>query len=62
MGIPGLISNLELTPILTQFSLPLMMLATLLYLAFVLPGKGLKRWMGVVLLGLYLFFVVKLYL
>ncbi len=62
MGIPGLITNLELTPILTQFSLPLMMLATFLYLAFVLPGKGLKKWMGALLLGIYIFFVVRLYL
>ena len=59
MGIPGVIGTLIIPPGVVAFSLPIMVLATLLFI-FVLRDRTVSKWEGAVLLLFYVFFIVKL--
>jgi len=61
MGIPALFGKLYIPPIVINFSIPLMLVATALYI-FLVIDKDLKRWEGVVLLSFYVLFLGKLVL
>ena len=61
MGIPALFGKLYIPPIVINFSIPVMLVATALYI-FLVIDKDLKRWEGVVLLSFYALFLGKLIL
>ncbi|MBW2974454.1 calcium/sodium antiporter [Candidatus Woesearchaeota archaeon] len=60
MGIPGLISNINIPRSIITFSLPLMVIATLIYY-FITEDKEITKWEGYMLLVFYIFFIAKLF-
>ena len=58
MGIPALFGNLTIPNSILTFGLPVMIVATLLYL-FITQDKEITRWEGSLLLLFYVFFVGK---
>lgn len=65
VGIPGLIAQIRgegllIPPIITDFSMPMMIAMTLLFF-FLMLSKTVSRWEGMMLLVFYIFFVVKLF-
>lgn len=61
MGIPGLLSNLSIPPFIMQHGLYLLAMATI-GLLLILITKRFDRWIGVVFLGVYCYFLVILIL
>ncbi len=59
MGIPRLLGTIEVPESVLVFSLPLLLVMTLLTL-FILHDKQVNRWEGFILLLLYLLFIVNL--
>jgi cation:H+ antiporter len=60
MGIPSLIGKLTIPDSMMSFGLPVMLMATLLYV-FITQDKEISRWEGWLLLIFYLFFIGKLF-
>jgi cation:H+ antiporter len=60
IGFSAIINPLQLDTNLLYFNIPLMMGVTVLLLIF-MKMRQLKRWQGILFLGLYAFFVVKNY-
>lgn len=61
IGFSALVNPLQLDTNLLYFNIPLMMGVTVLLLVFMRMGYRLRRWQGVLFLGLYIFFVIKNY-
>lgn len=61
MGIPGLLSTLQFTNQMLNFSLPLMALATTLFFLFTWDGK-VKAWEGIIAVLLYFFFFIYIFI
>lgn len=59
MGIPRFFGELEITETALDFSLPFMVVITLLF-AFMCLSKSISRWEGMLLLLLYVYFVGEL--
>lgn len=60
MGIPSLFGTLAISEVIVSFSLPIMLLGTVLYYIIVL-SKKIRLWQGVILLFAYISFLVVLY-
>lgn len=60
MGIPGLIGTLVIPENMITFALPMMLIATLLYL-FITHDKQITIWEGLLLVIFYIFFVGTLF-
>jgi cation:H+ antiporter len=60
MGIPGLIGTLVIPETMITFALPMMLIATLLYL-FITHDKQITMWEGLLLVIFYIFFVGTLF-
>ncbi|MCP3686403.1 MAG: calcium/sodium antiporter [bacterium] len=60
MGVPALVGSLIIPPSILAFSLPVMLLATLLFF-FISMDKEITRAEGIVLLIFYAFFIAKLF-
>ena len=60
MGIPGLFTTLAIPRGMTTFALPMMLVATLLYL-FITYDRQITRWEGLLLVVFYVFFVGTLF-
>lgn len=60
VGIPAFVGNLEIQPEVLSFSLPLMIVMTILF-GVVCFSKSISRWEGFILLIFYLYFLVELY-
>ena len=60
IGFSAIINPLHLDTNLLYFNIPLMMGVTVLLLVF-MKMRQLKRWQGILFLGLYVFFIVKNY-
>lgn len=60
IGIPALIGDLKILPIITDFSMPMMIALTLLFF-FMMISKTVSRWEGLMLLLFYIYFVVRLF-
>ncbi|MCD5406227.1 MAG: calcium/sodium antiporter [Desulfotomaculum sp.] len=60
MGIPALISPLVIPVGIMEFSLPLMLLATLMFY-WTFHHKEVCRWQGILLLAFYVFFLGRLF-
>ncbi|MBT4723175.1 calcium/sodium antiporter [Candidatus Falkowbacteria bacterium] len=60
MGIPSLISTLIIPTSILMFSLPVLIIVTLLYF-FITQDKEITRWEGWMLLIFYVFFIGKLF-
>ncbi|MBU6999929.1 MAG: calcium/sodium antiporter [Theionarchaea archaeon] len=58
IGVSALVRPLTLDRNLLYFNIPMMMGVTLLLLGFMSRGYQLRRWQGIVFLGLYMLFVV----
>jgi len=61
MSIPALVAPLPIEQKVLHFSLPVMIVATLIYLYFVSIRK-VERWHGIILTILYVFFITYLFL
>ncbi len=61
MGIPSLIGTLIIPKEVINFSIPIMIIATVLYF-YIINNKRVGWWQGVYLLLFYLFFIVKIFL
>lgn len=60
MGIPALFGSLVISPTILSLSLPIMLIATLLFF-FVTLSKQVTRWEGYILVIFYLVFIGKLF-
>lgn len=60
MGIPGLIGRLNITPDIISFSLPLMLIATALFMIMTMNRK-VSNWEGWILILFYVYFVFGLF-
>lgn len=60
MGVPGLIGTLAIPETMVTFALPIMLIATLLYL-FITYDRQITRWEGLLLVVFYVFFVGTLF-
>lgn len=60
MGIPGLIGTLVIPDTIITFALPMMLIATLLYL-FITHDRQITKWEGLLLIVFYVFFVGTLF-
>ena len=60
MGVPAFFGELEIPPIITEFSLPLMVAMTILF-GIMANNKKITQWEGLVLLMFYVFFSYELY-
>ncbi len=60
MSIPALFGTLIIPPSILDFALPVMVLATLLYM-FSTQDKQITRWEGWMLIGFYILFIGKLF-
>lgn len=61
VGFAALVNPLKLDSNLLYFNIPMMMVVTLLLLAFMRMGYRLKRWQGILFLMVYIFFVANNY-
>jgi cation:H+ antiporter len=61
IGASALVRPLTLDSNLLYFNIPMMMGITVLLLGFMSRGYQLRRWQGIVFLGLYAFFVINNY-
>jgi len=60
MGIPGLIGTLVVPETMITFALPMMLIATLLYV-FITTDRQITKWEGLLLVVFYVFFVGTLF-
>ncbi|MCH7760911.1 calcium/sodium antiporter [candidate division TA06 bacterium] len=60
MGIPAFMGTLTIPNSILTFSLPIMLIATLLYF-FITLGKEITKWEGWLLIIFYIFFIGKLF-
>ncbi len=60
MGVPSFFGELEIPPIINEFSLPLMVAMTILF-GIMANNKKITQWEGLVLLMFYVFFTYELY-
>lgn len=60
MGVPGLFATLTIPEGMTTFALPMMLVATLLYL-FITHDRQITRWEGLLLVVFYVFFIGALF-
>jgi cation:H+ antiporter len=60
MGVPALFGNLIIPSSILSFALPLMLIATLLYV-FITQDKQITQWEGGLLLIFYVFFIGRLF-
>ncbi|MDY6917365.1 MAG: calcium/sodium antiporter [Chloroflexota bacterium] len=60
MGVPGLFATLAIPEGMTTFALPMMLVATLLYL-FITHDRQITRWEGLLLVVFYVFFIGALF-
>ncbi len=60
MSIPSFLGELTISPSIINFSLPLMVVMTLLF-AFMTISRSISRWEGLVLLMFYLFYLIELF-
>ena len=60
IGIPALIGDLEIPEKIISFSLPLMVVMTLLF-GIMTISKTISRWEGMILIICYIYFLVKLF-
>ena len=60
MGIPGLIGTLVIPETMITFALPMMLIATLLYL-FITHDRQITMWEGLLLIVFYVFFIGTLF-
>ena len=60
MAIPSFFGHLEIPQSVLTFSLPLMVVASLLYF-FIAQNKTISRWEGLMLIILYIYFIGQLY-
>jgi len=60
MAIPSFIGTLVVSPVILMFSLPIMLIVTLLYF-FITQDKEITRWEGWMLLIFYVFFIGKVF-
>lgn len=60
MGVPALMGDLEIPPEILEFSLPFMIVMTILF-GIMSNNKKITRWEGALLLLFYLFFLVQLF-
>ncbi|PIN75562.1 conjugal transfer protein TraR [Candidatus Woesearchaeota archaeon CG08_land_8_20_14_0_20_47_9] len=59
MGVPALLGRLVIPQTILMFALPMMLIATLLYV-FMTQSKEISRWEGWLLILFYIFFVMSL--
>lgn len=57
LGICALINPLTVSPLITHFALPFLVLASVVIQGLITTGMTLKRWEAVLLMAFYVFFV-----
>jgi len=60
LGIPGLISTLTVTGVMLSFTIPVMIMATII-LVYVIKTQRLESWQGIIMLAMYALFIIRLF-